>query len=324
MRHWPLVVLIVSLLACNASAQFTGVQVTSVKEYPPEFDESRNIWQEVVENPGPKTIVALHTTFHCTPVGPTSGPTNKRVTGQSSGGIDALSVPFYMGAEVHEGIPPGLAAEIFAEDPSRCTGGVDAIIFADGQSEGDSNWVNYYRQEWVGIHQGIIESIPLIAKIANQKANLAEIEDAFRALREAIPEFPVNANGGFDRTKMGERTVYIDLELLLQSVRDSKAKPESAQDSQPCRDEVEAKGVSDKQAQETTSNLANGLLDVKADGKADEKAAPDSTQARSEDGAEGDGPMTAKQAAKFATYLGGTLQQWKTAVEHGLGYPSAK
>jgi len=263
MRDLLLFVLIASPLTFSVSAQ-----ITSVKEYPPRFNKSRQTWQEVVENQGSRSIVAMHTTFDCITSTPTGD--HKAVT---SGGFDVLSIPTYL--EVHA-VPSGGATTMLAEDPSRCSGGVDAVIFADGHSEGNSRWVNYYQQMWVGVHKGIIESLPLLAKVANQGADLAEAEELLRDRKESIPESPPAINGTFDWERMGQRAVYSNLESLLHSMREEwKAKPDSTPDPQP-GSEVEGKGIS------------------------------------------------AKQAQKMAVYLVGKLQEWKTALENGLGSPAIK
>jgi len=120
MRDLLLVVLVASLLTFTVSAQ-----ITRVKEYPPQFNKSRRAWQEVIENQGSKSIVAMHTTFDC--ITSTLTGYHKAVT---SGGFDVLSIPTYL--EVHA-VPSGGVTTMLAEDPSRCSGGVDAVIFADGQ-----------------------------------------------------------------------------------------------------------------------------------------------------------------------------------------------
>jgi hypothetical protein len=267
MRALPLVVLTASLLTFSVSAQ-----ITSVKEYPPQFNKSRQIWEEVVENQSSRSIVAMHTTFDCI----RSTPTGDRKAGVS-GGFDVLSIPTYL--EIHEAIPSGDATTMPAGDPSRCSGGVDAVIFADGHSEGNPRWVNEDQQTWVGVHQGIIESLPLLAKVANQEADLAEVEDLLRDRKVSIPEFPLDINRTFDRKKIGERLVYTNLESLLHSMRGWKAASDSTPHSQLRSEEV---------------------AEVQATG------------------------IPRKQEPKVATFLVSKLQEWKTAVENGLGSSAAK
>src|SRR5580658_1176090 len=153
MRDSPLLVLTVTLLTFNASAQ-----ITSVKEYPPQFDTSRQIWQEGVENQDSRSIVAVHASFDC----PTRYPLNsgRYITFQPTGEYDALGngVTIF---DDYKGIPPGGAAAIAAADPSKCSGGVDAVIFSDGHIEGNSGSAYRYRQRWSSVHEGVVQSLRL-------------------------------------------------------------------------------------------------------------------------------------------------------------------
>jgi hypothetical protein len=251
MSDSPLVGLIVTLLTSNVSAQ-----ITSVKENPALFDKSRQIWQEMIENRDSKSIVAVHASFDCPERFPLES--GRYVTFGRSGEYDALGT--FDVFEDPKGISPGGAVTIAAADPSKCRGGVDAVIFSDGQIEGSSRWVNEYHQRWSGVHEGVIESLPLLAKLANQEADLAEVEGALRHCIESIPDHP------FDLKRGLERGVYRQLESLL---RDAWEHPK------PRSEEVEANGIPRKQAQ------------------------------------------------KMGIFLVNKLQEWKTALESGLGSPAS-
>ncbi len=243
MRYSPLVVLIVTLLASGVSAQ-----IPSVKEYPAQFDKSRQIWQEVVENQDSRSIVALHTTFVC----PTRIPAKKSGNSVSVGGYDALGI-FDIFADP-KGVPSGGVTTILSADPSECRGGVDGVIFSDRHSEGDPRWVNECHQGWAGVHQGVIESLPLLAKLANQEADLTEVDDALRHRMESIPDHPLGINGAFDSKRSLERGVYAQLESLL---RDAREHPK------PRSEEVETNGIPAKRPQKMAIFLVNKLQEWK-------------------------------------------------------------
>src|ERR1700683_3742536 len=109
MRDSSLVVLTVTLLTFNVASQ-----VTSVKEYPAQFNESKQVWEEVVENQGSKTIVGMHTTFNC--LANCSAKTPGSHNGSASASFDPLSMPFYTSNEVHEGLAPGGVMVIIGQD----------------------------------------------------------------------------------------------------------------------------------------------------------------------------------------------------------------
>jgi hypothetical protein len=234
MRDAPLVILIASLLTLNISAQ-----IRCVKEYPPQFDNSRQIWLEVVENQDSRPIVAMETKFYCQSNIPTK-------ESESGGGYDALGNGVTVFND-YKGIPPGGVATINGADPSRCRGGVDGVIFSSGESEGNSRWVSESRQRWIGVRDGIIQSLPLLTKVANQEADLMEFEDFLRDHMESIPDGIIVINGTFDERKMGERAFYFNLESVLRSSRDVRRPSDSTPHSQLRSNEIRVNGVSTEQ-----------------------------------------------------------------------------
>jgi hypothetical protein len=248
MRDLPLVMLVVTLLTFSVSAQ-----VTSVKEFAPQLNKSRQIWREVVENQDSRSVVALHTTFHCPTRIPSKMSENHVRESEAGGEYDALGNPVDI-FEDHKGIPPGGAVTVAAADPSKCRGGVDTVIFSDGHIEGKSPSVREYRQRWAGVHEGIIQTLPLLAKVANQEADLAEVEDVLRERMESIPYHPLEINRTFDSKRWGERAVYGQLESLLRGTREHP---------KPRTEEVEAIGTRRKQAQEMAIFLVDKLQEWK-------------------------------------------------------------
>jgi hypothetical protein len=252
MRHSPLLVLAVTLATFNVSAQ-----ITSVKVHAPELDKSGH-WQEVVENLDSRAIVAMHASFDC----PTRFPmkSGRYATFPKAGEYDVLGNPPDIFVD-HKGIPLGGTAVITAADPVKCRGGVDTIVFSNGQIEGSSHRVNDFHELWGGIDEGIIESLPLLAKVANQEANLAEVESVLRHLMESIPYHPLRKDGTFDSKRWGERAVYSQLDSLLRGAREVKAASDPTR--QPQTEAIEVNGIPRKQSRKMAIDLINKLQDWK-------------------------------------------------------------
>ena len=113
-------------------------------------------WREIIENHGASPITALHATFRCR---------------------SALNVAQYDLTPLHDSlenyghdfpIPPSGSIEISAADPSVCPGGVDAVIFADGRSEGDPRQVKDIYLARRGIYEELDEIIAQFSSIAMQ------------------------------------------------------------------------------------------------------------------------------------------------------------
>jgi hypothetical protein len=235
MRGSPLVVLTVTLLTFNVSAQ-----ITSVKEYPPQFDKSRQIWQEEVENQDSRSIVAVHASFDC----PTRYPLNsgRYITFQPTGEYDALGNGVTIFGD-YGGIAPGAAAMIAAADPDKCSGGVATVIFSNGQIVGDLRWASEFRQRWSGVYEGVIQSLPPLSRVANRQADLVEVEDFLRSRMELIPRDARLINGAFDSKALFERGVYLQLESLLRGSHDVNPASDSSLHPQPRGEEVAENGA---------------------------------------------------------------------------------
>ena len=149
MRHSLLVLLSLSLLTFNLSAQITSVKESAVTQ-----SELGQAWQEVIENHSFSSIVAPHTTFEC-PIKSKSGQTVNE--GRASLQRDIVAESYSLGA-----IPSNVAVEVPAQDPSKCSGGVDAVIFSDGHSEGDPDAVNAMYQKRLGYYKGLTEVLKLL------------------------------------------------------------------------------------------------------------------------------------------------------------------
>jgi hypothetical protein len=113
-------------------------------------------WQEVIENHGSSAIIAFNAPFRC----PTPG----------GGWVEARSLHDSL---AHYGsdspIPPGGSRQIDAADPKSCPGGVDALVFADGHSEGDPQQVKNIFDQRLGIYKEIDEMIKMLQTVGTGK-----------------------------------------------------------------------------------------------------------------------------------------------------------
>jgi hypothetical protein len=237
MRDSPLVALVMALLTFSVSAQ-----ITRVKEDTPEFDEPRQIWQEVIENQDPRSIVAVHASFHC-PIKSSGTPSGSYISEIGpTGEYDALGngVTIF---DDYRGISPGAAAMIAAADPDKCSGGVATVIFSNGQIVGDLRWASEFRQRWSGVYEGVIQSLPPLSRVANRQADLVEVEDFLRSRMELIPRDARLINEAFDSKALFERGVYLQLESLLRGSHDVNPASDSSLHPQPRGEEVAENGA---------------------------------------------------------------------------------
>ena len=114
-------------------------------------------WRKVVENRSASSIVALEAVYHCA----------------SSGyfkHVDYTHVHDSLEAYgTDNDVPPGASIEITAYDPELCPGKVEAVIFADGHSEGDPQFVNDLYMRRRGIYQILDVIRAHVDRIASQQ-----------------------------------------------------------------------------------------------------------------------------------------------------------
>jgi hypothetical protein len=194
MKKTLFLLLTASLLPAPVSAQITSL---SLRIQPNGSD-----WQEVIENHASSSVVAVRTTFR--PLPETKSKTTAIV-------VVYDNVTHYGPAPI---IPPGGIGYRFAQDPSKWSGGVDAVVFSDGHSEGDPDGVSEIYDGRRGAYRAVTEVLPLLDTIVNQGASPTEVAAAIRRL-------PVPNDGTMSR---GERNmmeaVYQGVENLLRRQMD--------------------------------------------------------------------------------------------------------
>ncbi len=141
-------------------------------------------------------------------------------------------------------IPSGGIGYLFAQDPSKFSGGVDAVIFSDGHSEGDPQGVNEIYERRRGDYKAIARVLPLLDKIVNQDASPTQVADTIH--RFAIPNDGTISSG----ERQGLEQVYMGVENLLRMQDDITGLYDPAKyPPQPSIDEVaKVNGIPREQA----------------------------------------------------------------------------
>jgi hypothetical protein len=222
MRHSLLVLLTVPLLAFIVRAQITSIKETGVTH----SGKLGTVWQEVIENHGSSAIVALHATYKC----PMKSKSGRSVASHGLIAYERDSLVNYSSAR---NVPPGGVVGLLAQDPSECSGGVDAVIFSDGHNEGDPDWVNEMYQRRRGVYDGITAALQLLDTIANQGANPADVADSVHRRTNSMMHDQTIA---FEE-RLGQRQFYTGFESLLRSQMDL-AVPSDSTSHQPRIEEV--------------------------------------------------------------------------------------
>jgi hypothetical protein len=218
----------------------------------------------VIENQDPRSIVAVHASFHC-PARASSTHSGKNISEIGPmGEYDALGngVGIF---DDYSGIAPGAFATIAAADPNQCRGGVDTVIFSNGQIVGDLRWANEFRLRWSGVYEAVVQSMPQLSTVANQQADLVEVEVFLRRRMELIPQNPHLISGAPDSRAFFERGVYFQLDSLLSGSHDVNAPSESSPHSQPRSEAVAQReaGIPRKQQQKMAIFLVGKLQEWK-------------------------------------------------------------
>jgi len=150
-RTYLLILSAASFVTQMGTAQMLSIKVSDVIQ-------TGSVWEEVVKNLSGSSIVSLHATFHCV-------DTNGIHLIDENGSSDSL----YQ-YSCDRDIPPGGSFGVRVSGHDECSGGVDAVIFSDGHSEGDSAQVARIYARRSGIYKGLTFVIPLLDSIASGKS----------------------------------------------------------------------------------------------------------------------------------------------------------
>jgi hypothetical protein len=186
MRKSLLFLLTLLFLPVPVLAQITSLNVTVQPD-------GHGGWREMIENHSASSTVAMRTTF-------------RQRTGNTSIVVAWDSVTNY---GTTPRIPTGGVGYLFAQDPSKFSGGVDTVIFSDGHSEGDPQGVNQIYERRRADYKAVAQVLPLLDKIVNQEASPTEVADTIH--RFPIPNDQTISQG----EREGLQQVYMGVESLL-------------------------------------------------------------------------------------------------------------
>jgi hypothetical protein len=178
MRIALFVLLTTSILTLSVKAQTPSIEESGAfqpgQTLISESSSPSSVWHEVITNHGSSSIVAFHATFHC-PAG---------------GGFKRIDIEYVHDSLFRYGhdanIPPGGSVEITAADPSQCPGGVDAVIFSDGHSEGDQQRVSALYAQRRGRYKALGEAIRMLDAVASNTESTQAIIDTLDRLSHSI------------------------------------------------------------------------------------------------------------------------------------------
>jgi hypothetical protein len=156
-KYRPTILIATVLLCGNGFAQMSVVKVSGIHP----VDSAKKTWYGYVENAGSIPIDAVIATFHCKGTG--GGETDSEVV--------SVYDSDYWYVDKKTSISPGGKIALEAADPAQCPGNVDAVIFLDGHSEGDANYVDELYDRRRGVSKAIGPMIPLLDGIAVQQNN---------------------------------------------------------------------------------------------------------------------------------------------------------
>jgi hypothetical protein len=233
--------MIVRVLILTGMFQLTaclGAQVTGIKEtgaIRPAADEQQMAgeWRNVIKNVSGREIVALHVTFSCT-------TEDGRVHSDDNGSVDKL-----LQYETDRLIPPGGSYLSKVIDPGDCTSKTDAVVYANGEVEGDRDKIDLIFQRRSGAYKALSVVIPLLDDIASGKSPAAEV---VAALQHKIRAFSEERNPSLG-DGYGITLIFGGAISLLQNHAWLRTPSDSTPNRQPRIETVmETKGISLKQA----------------------------------------------------------------------------
>ena len=151
-------------------AQVRGISETGATDAAAEI-HIVNAKRDVIKNVSGQKIEALHVTFVCT-------AENGRVETDENGGIDKV-----FQYDTDHLIPPGGTYVARVIEPGDCTAKTDAVVYANGEVEGDADKIDLIFQRRSGAYKALSVVIPLLDEIASGESSDAAV---IRILRDKI------------------------------------------------------------------------------------------------------------------------------------------
>jgi hypothetical protein len=227
------------LMLGHAVAQVPSVRETRVQV--PASPQGPGGWYDQIENLGDSTIVALQAVFTCSE---TSGPH------PIAGGFRFDPLVVYGGRD--QPIPPG-QSHSFPIQPWAvdCPGGVVAVIFSDGHSEGSPDVVSDIYKERLGVYEALSGIKKLLNTIITSGADPNTIASELMARAHSASQ----NTGMNDREKFGQMGTFALVATVLKSQQNLHVPSDDTVRRQDGIETVmKAKNISRQQAHAITIN----------------------------------------------------------------------
>lgn len=174
---------VLELTVC-LGAQVRGVTETGATDAAAET-RMANAKRNVIKNVSGKAIEAIHVTFLCTTA-------DGRVQSDDNGGVDKV-----FQYDTDHFIPSGGTYVAKVIEVGDCTARTDAVVYADGQVEGDADKIDLIFQRRSGAYKALSVVIPLLEDIASGQSKASEVIATLQGNIQALSN---------DRSLSGEET----------------------------------------------------------------------------------------------------------------------
>ena len=207
-------------------------------------------WKVHVENNTKSSVVALHATFRC-PATPS----------HQAGELEFVMDPLYnYGSD--RPIPAGEPYEFKIPHGWECPGGVDAVLYADGHSEGDPAAVEILFQQRVGVSEAIDLSTKVLDQVSHSTVQPTEAASQLKAMSKRVSLNESKSVG----ERQGEMYVFTVVAGLLTRQNNWRVPSDLRERNQPSiEDTMKVRGVLRQQAHAIVINskLQEWSLDLK-------------------------------------------------------------
>lgn len=219
------------LLAVLLAPLCGTTQVASIKEA--SMDRTFRGWRHTVVNNGSSSIMAIHATFACT---------NEKGFHYKD---NIVLLDFLISERNKKIAQPGDSLAVYSSDQTPCPGGVDAVIFSDGHSEGDKQLIDEIYQRRLGTYNALADIVKLLDNIATQGATPIDVIKMIENRSHSI-----NQDMTLSRSeKQGMDYIYWFAIQLLQDQNDFRAPSGPSANHRPDIGEImKTKNVSRQQA----------------------------------------------------------------------------
>jgi hypothetical protein len=215
-------------------SSFAAAQQTQLPDVTQTRLHTLEGWKIRVENRYSSPIVAMHLSINC----PTTSE-HARFGYQYQ--IDHL---FNYGSD--KPVAPGAFFPISIPSAAAdCDGGLDAVVFADGHSNGDPEAVQdiYLRRR--GVSEGISFSLPLVEQVSHQGSKPVDVA---KTLRDKAKTESLDASKS-TAERLGERYALNSIAWLLEKQEAWLVPSDAAPQKQPGIEEtMQLRGVTHEQA----------------------------------------------------------------------------